>query len=256
MTEFVLSIDTRKFSSTNALWNDLMLNDPLSVGYVSTLIALQQFATKEDWEQFYYKTGAEREALLANLDLESQGILRDERMIRTNKAKVLKLSQDHSNINTQHGRTIEELRKKGEILYENLNPKGRLTKDECFECVRYRVICETWNGIIIRERNTIEAMKKKCVGVEFRSVSGEVDYTYAVDYEVYKKNKLICGIQIKPKSYTWNAPYIQSAKRANEKKNASYTEQFKVPVITIISDTKGTILNAEALNTLLRVVSV
>ena len=38
MTEFVLSIDTRKFSSTNALWNDLMLNDPLSVGYVSTLI--------------------------------------------------------------------------------------------------------------------------------------------------------------------------------------------------------------------------
>ena len=38
MDEFVLKIDENKFRSTNDTWNRLMLNDPWSVGYVSTLI--------------------------------------------------------------------------------------------------------------------------------------------------------------------------------------------------------------------------
>ena len=32
MDEFILPIDRTKFSSTNSAWNDLMLNDPWSVG--------------------------------------------------------------------------------------------------------------------------------------------------------------------------------------------------------------------------------
>lgn len=55
MEEFVLGIDREKFSSTNAKWNALMLNDPWSVGYVSTLIELQSWQSKEEWEEFYYE---------------------------------------------------------------------------------------------------------------------------------------------------------------------------------------------------------
>ena len=50
MEEFVNTIDLQKFASTNGAWNDLMLNDPWSVGYVTTLIELKQFKTKEEWE--------------------------------------------------------------------------------------------------------------------------------------------------------------------------------------------------------------
>ena len=48
MDEFVLGIDKEKFRSTNAKWNELMLNDPWSVGYVSTLIEAANWKNKED----------------------------------------------------------------------------------------------------------------------------------------------------------------------------------------------------------------
>ena len=56
MDEFTNKLNTALFESTNALWNDLMLNDPWSVGYVTTLIEMDTFDNKEEWETFYYKT--------------------------------------------------------------------------------------------------------------------------------------------------------------------------------------------------------
>lgn len=64
MDEFVLSIDKDKFRSTNAKWNELMLNDPWSVGYVSTLIEAADWKSKEEWEETYYASGKVRNALI------------------------------------------------------------------------------------------------------------------------------------------------------------------------------------------------
>lgn len=55
LDEFTLPIDETKFRRTNIPWNDLCLNDPWSVGHVSTLIEAQTFLSKEQWEQFYYE---------------------------------------------------------------------------------------------------------------------------------------------------------------------------------------------------------
>ena len=55
MDEFVLTIDKDKFRSTNAKWNELMLNDPWSVGYVSTLIEAANWKNKEEWEETIQK---------------------------------------------------------------------------------------------------------------------------------------------------------------------------------------------------------
>lgn len=76
----------------------------------------------------------------------------------------------------------------------------------------------------------------------------EIDHTYAVDYEVYLSDKLICGLQIKPKSYLWSTPYIRKARSANKLKNNAYTRQKGVPVFDIIASNKGNIYNSEALN--------
>ena len=64
MDEFVLGIDKDKFRSTNAKWNELMLNDPWSVGYVSTLIEASNWKSKEEWEETYYASGAVRNRLI------------------------------------------------------------------------------------------------------------------------------------------------------------------------------------------------
>lgn len=244
MEEFVLGIDREKFSSTNAKWNALMLNDPWSVGYVSTLIELQSWQSKEEWEEFYYRSGEQRQALLGD----NSDILDDFSLIRTNRAAVDNLPWDVKNLNTQYGRTREDLKRKAEVLFAVVRNNGHgLTLEECEECVRFRVICETWNGIILRENNTIRVLTAHFPMLSFEKTSGEIDHTYAVDFEVFHSGSLICGIQIKPQSYTWNAPYIVKARTANRAKNAAYTMLKGVPVFDIISKTNGAIQNAQVL---------
>ncbi|UGU17948.1 MjaI family restriction endonuclease [Sinomicrobium kalidii] len=251
MQEFTLSIDPNKFRSTNSSWNNLMLNAPWSVGYVTTLIELTSFKQKEDWEDFYYQSGEQREELISGLTPEQQNILNDASLVLINKTAINQLSWDMRNLNTQYGRTKKRLQDKGLILYESVKDNGwGLTIEECIECVRFRVICETWNGVIVREKNTVEKLKQLFPQTEFRKVSGEKDHTYAVDYELYKNSVLTVAIQIKPKSYTWNAPYIQKAKNANRRKNQKYLDEFGVQVFDVIADSKGNILNSDILKKL------
>jgi len=251
MMEYILTIDAEKFRSTNAPWNNLMLNDPWSVGYVTTLIELVPFVKKEDWETFYYASGQQREQLIANLNVEQQNIVNDETLIHVNKNAVNQLSWDLKNLNTQYGRTKDSLHRKAQILFDTVKNNGLgLTGDECFECVRFRVICETWNGVIVRERNTVQNLLKQFPNTEFRKVSGEIDHTFAVDYELYKNGVLTSAIQIKPQSYTWNAPYIEKARNANKYKNQEYLKKFGVQVYDVISDSRGNIVNADVLKKL------
>lgn len=249
--EYILTIDAEKFRSTNAPWNNLMLNDPWSVGYVTTLIELVPFEKKEDWEGFYYESGQKRELEIAKLSPDLQNTVNDEALIRVNKNAVNQLSWDLKNLNTQYGRTKERLQKKGLILFNEVKNNGLgLTLEDCIECVRFRVICETWNGVIVRERNTVQNLLKQFPNTEFRKVSGEMDHTFAVDYELYKNGVLTSAIQIKPQSYTWNAPYIQKARNANKHKNQEYLKKFGVQVYDVISDSKGNIVNADILKNL------
>ena len=53
-------IDLNKFKSTNAIWNELKLNSPWSVGYVTNLIESSIFSSKEEWRDYYYNSGKER----------------------------------------------------------------------------------------------------------------------------------------------------------------------------------------------------
>lgn len=240
---FVLDVDLYKFRSTNDMWNRLMLNDPWSVGYVSTLIELENWSCKEDWEAFYYKSGQQRLSLLG-----SNASLLNNDKLQLNKSEIMSISYSLKNINTQYGRTKEELYHKGEILYNAVKNNGHnLSIDDCAKCVRFRTICETWNGIILRENNTVKTLQGLFPNLTFRKTEGERDHTYAVDYEVYISARLLCGIQIKPKSYTWNAPYIQKARHANDAKFQAYTNLHGVPVWNVISSNRGEIYNTEVI---------
>lgn len=244
MEEFENKLDLTKFRSTNAIWNRLMLNAPWSVGYVTTLIELEEWRTKEDWESFYYESGAQRKKEIEKLPSDKQSVLEDFQLVRTNNSKVQNLPYSLQNINTQYGRTEEDLAEKGRVLYEVIKDNGNgLTLEECIECVRYRVICETWNGVVVREASTIKSLKTQFPQFEFRKTPGELDFEHAVDYEVYKSDILIGAIQIKPKSYLWNAPYIRIARTANKRKQTNYFESTGIRVIDIISSSKGVIEN-------------
>lgn len=135
MDEFVLSIDKDKFRSTNAKWNELMLNDPWSVGYVSTLIEAADWKSKEEWEETYYASGKVRNALIEQ-KAENLGCSKEffnDITVPYDKSKYYKLSWDIKNINTQRGRTKEDFQEKGKILYEAVKNNGYgLTLDELY----------------------------------------------------------------------------------------------------------------------------
>lgn len=245
MSEFINTLDATKFRLTNAKWNDLRLNDPWSVGYVSTLIESVSFSSKEDWENFYYNSGTERNQLLSKHSQEIQNNLNDFMLKYNNPSEIEKLDWSLKNLNFQYGRTKEQLAQKGEILHRGIN---NITVEECVEAVRFRTICETWNGIIIRERNTINVLSKSLQNIEFKKVDGSFDHKYAVDYELFLQSNLICGIQIKPESYTRNVPYINKARTANRNKNQLYKNDFDKNVYDIISRSDGTIINPNNIN--------
>lgn len=144
MDEFVLGIDKEKFRSTNAKWNELMLNDPWSVGYVSTLIEAANWKNKEEWEQTYYASGENRNKYIEQNAARLGHTLEyfNDVTVPYNKANYYALSWDIKNVNTQRGRTKEDFAAKGKILYDAVKNNGYgLTLEECIECVRFRVIC-------------------------------------------------------------------------------------------------------------------
>jgi len=59
-------LDAQKFKATNALWNELGLNSPWSIGYATNLIESSEFSSKEDWRDFYFDSGQKRLALIAH----------------------------------------------------------------------------------------------------------------------------------------------------------------------------------------------
>lgn len=253
-TKFVLPIDAARFRSTNDAWNELMLDDPWSVGHLTTLIELKTFKSKEEWESFYYQSGEERERLLQRWDAPTQAMLQNESLIRTDRDFVYGLSWNLKNLNTHFGRTRERLYQKGEILYNHVRDNGYgLSVEECFECVRFRVVCETWNKVVERERNTIKTLQAMFPHVVFQEVPGEVYHTYAIDYEAYVDGELRYALHVKPATYTGNTTYLVNARQANSRKNQLYKARFGAPVYEIISDDEGNILQTDVLKDLQQV---
>ncbi len=248
MCEFINSLDAEKFRLTNSKWNDLRLNDPWSVGYVSTLIESVSFSSKEDWENFYYKSGMERNELLSQHTQEIQNKLNDFMLKYKNPSEIGSLDWQLKNLNFKYGRTKNQLAQKGEILHRGINRSLNISINECIEAVRFRTICETWNGIIIRERNTIIVLKHIFQNIEFKKVDGSFDHKYAVDYELFIESNLICGIQIKPESYTRNVSYINKARIANQYKNKLYEKDFVKNVYDVISRSDGAITNPSVID--------
>lgn len=248
MDVFINKLDSALFECTNAYWNNLMLNAPWSVGYVTTLIELEPFKQKEDWESFYYELGEERDRKINKLPLELQHKFNDEQLVLKDKSEIYTMIWNLKNLNFNYGRTKEQIAKKGAILFKHTQAdRIRVSEEDSVEAVRYRTVCQTWNGIMIREKNTINTLKRTFPELNYVSTSGDLAHKYAVDYEVRKNERLICGIQIKPKSYLGRTPYLRKAQRANANKNQMYKDEFGKEVFNIISKTNGEILNSEAI---------
>lgn len=245
MDLFENKMDLKKFSSTNLLWNTLKLNYPWSIGRVSQIIYNKKFKTKEEWEEYYFYSGEIRKNKINELNDFTKNIL------SSNEQPSIKLKYDILRLNLDYGRTKNDLMYKAFLLYDAISKQGNplnISFKECIYIIKYRIICETWNGIMIREKNTIKTIASKFnkYNLNIIKTKGNIDVKYEVDYEIYFREKLICGLQIKPLSYKkFNSSKL---KEHNLKKNKEYEKEFHVPVFYIYSKENGKIENLDELS--------
>lgn len=239
------NIDKKKFQFTNKVWNKLQLNSRWSIGYVSELIKTRHFNTKEEWKEFYYQSGAKR--LLKAHELGIDPLTTLNRFTLRN----IPYPEEYKFLNYTHGRTIEELHERAKYMFEHIekieNPLS-ITLEECVSIVEYRVIGETWNGILGREKSTIETLQTIFPALTFKKCTVEEDYEFAVDYEVYSGSQLLCALQIKSPSYL--NPFFSTlavTKKINESKNEKYRSLKNTEVLYVFSTNKGCIENKEVI---------
>lgn len=108
--------------------------------------------------------------------------------------------------------------------------------------VHYRVIGQTWNGMIIEE-NVIRELEEVFLNIMFLKTPYEIDEQYFTDWEAYslknRKKSLLFGIQIKPLSYEkMNTPYQLKAKENHEQQAKAYKEKFNAPHVIVYYDDK------------------
>lgn len=102
--------------------------------------------------------------------------------------------------------------------------------------VHFRIIGQTWNGMINEER-VVRELEKRFSNLYFKKTPYELDQDYFTDWEGYNRNTLIIGIQVKPLSYSkMNTPYQIKAKENHQKQADRYKAEFKVPHIIIYYD--------------------
>ena len=250
MDIFTNKIPKDKFSSTNELWNRLGLNKAWSVGYTTTLIKQKKFKNKEEWYSYYFESGEKRLAEISKLNDYELGLI---------NGKTQSSNKFLNKLNYNYGRTKLEIAQKGVILYNEVLKEGNpynLTEDDCKYIAYYRVVCETWNGIMGREfatkKNIINQFDKKGYEILIIDTTGQFDYEYGVDFELYYDGRIICGIQIKPESYSkGDADYLQKAKEINEEKNNKYKSKFNRNVHYIYSNHTGYIINNAVIDVML-----
>jgi hypothetical protein len=104
--------------------------------------------------------------------------------------------------------------------------------------VHYRVIGQTWNGMMI-ENNVIRELEEVFLNIWFEKAPYEIDEQYFTDWEAWnvKLKRRLFGIQIKPLSYDkMNTTYQLKAKENHQRQADAYTEKFQVPHIVVFYD--------------------
>lgn len=236
---FTLDIGKEKFQYTNRLWNSLGLNLPSRIGYISRIIFDRDFKDKDDWKTYYTQSGRNRLERIKKLPKEHRRILIEGKNIEAIKG----LPYKSKTLAYNYGRTSKEIDFIIKELFEAVEAEGNplgISYDEVKYSVYYRIIAETWNGIIVQERKTIEQLEKKYPDFQFKKTDGVDDVKYAVDFEVYFEGVLICGIQVKPTTYLIaKSIEVEETKILNKEKNLLYRDKREVPVIYIYSSKAG-----------------
>lgn len=187
----------RWFTRTNEAWNKSEINKVEKIGSVMGHIIKCNPKKYEEWETYFYENVASKEDIIGFAKTFRDFVLKDEKLAK-------------------------------EFKYDKLSDKSYWRMVEC------RLIFETWIGYLA-EKEVCDLLssrlKKDGYEISSKHLSPKEDNKYAVDFFLYNKGKLLCGLQIKPETYYKSKQSeVMKAIEINKDKNRDFVKRYGVPV--------------------------
>lgn len=213
------------YKNTNKVWNKYRLNKRDNIGSTMNIIKICKPKSLEEWENFYEKSGKEADKIKSHLSFTS----------------FKELKEAISEINRKHGKTKDNLTDLAKEFQDCLKKEGMdLDLDTCFNFVYIRAVDETFLGYQ-REMAAFKTLSDYCQskGFTVKETSDFDDVYYGVDFEIFKNNKLLAGVQAKGSIYkkavnkTPSSNVIKKSDKILQKINREYSTLKKVPVFYI-----------------------
>ena len=225
----------KKFAETNSVWNQGGFNHSAVVGSVMALAKELSPTSAEDFEEKYYLSGEEREIIINKMSENKIKDLNDINFLRSNNSNLSALTENEKELMFKKGRSKNYIDK---VVDEFASYAG-ITKSESRSYVRTRLFKETFEGYQ-EEIKAREILEKLYPNFKVVSSSAEHDSNYAIDLEFWYKEKLVAGVQVKPRSYAqFKNDVTKSTIRLNKEKNEKFKKKFKAPVLWYYYDNKG-----------------
>lgn len=148
---------SKKFSSTNSLWNEKGFNSQKNIGVICNLVRdfhkSSEKHLREEWEEFYF--------------------------------------------NSENGRNICDINKiAGKFHEECLKENIQITEEEAFNYCYIRIIDESYIGYK-REYLTMKNLREIYPHIKFDFTSSNDDIHLSIDIAIFKDNVMAGALQIK-----------------------------------------------------------
>ncbi len=213
----------KTYKASNIVWNKYRLNKRENIGHTMILIKSCKPNNLDEWQSYYEKSGQEAHTMKSKLRFHS----------------FEELKKSIHIIDCEHGKTQDDLIDLAKEFQGYLKNEGmNLDLDTCFNYVYIRAVDETYLGYQ-REVAAFNSLSDYCKDNELtvKEASNTADVRYGVDFEVFKKDNLLAGIQVKGSIYkkaTENAGSniaIKRAERLLHSINNEYSTINEVPVL-------------------------
>ncbi|MCI9547056.1 MAG: MjaI family restriction endonuclease [Lachnospiraceae bacterium] len=228
------------YKNTNKVWNKYRLNKRENIGSTMNIIKICKPKNLEEWENFYEKSGKEADEMKSHLSFKS----------------FKELKEAISEINREHGKTKDNLTDLAKEFQGYLKNEGMdLDLDTCFNYVYIRAVDETFLGYQ-REMIAFKILTDYCQskGFTIKETSDFDDVYYGVDFEIFKNDKLLAGVQAKGSVYkravnkTSSSNVIKKADQILQRINSEYSTLKKVPVFYVYVEEDLTIKDTSIFN--------
>lgn len=240
---------TELFSQINKLSASIGLNSIWSLGYLMKLCKKSKAKNFYEWESFYFASGKKRNGLIKRMTPEKQAFMK-KYTLNEKESEMIKESLSHKErmVNFEHGRKLEDIFEMGELLYDEAIKRGKryVSVNDYVNFIYISVIDVPWMGFS-REINAISKLHEKFSWLRFQRAQEREDIEFAIDYKIFRADKLLGAIQIKSEKELMNGRKgkkfpSKNVKRAKEKSKV-YSEKKNVPVLFVYAEEHGKIVN-------------